>query len=421
VSGGQLFNVLSSTLQLDGNLTTIGSFQLGDTALLTGTGTVMLHGGVVGAHSGGITIDSGITASGFGGSLGRPDQPLVNRGHIVANGGQSYGSLYAVSGAPIMNSGVIEAPTARTVAFNGTFSRAGLGNLIAGPTSKFMVSGTLLNQGQTLTVDANNPWMLAGTVQGGTIEVAAGQSLSTYWHWGATLDDVWLNGRYAFGGELAPLEIKNGILQGNAEIVLDPASLDGASSVVSGGGSLVISSGATVRGGGGYTPVVNFASGIGKTNNNVPLTNHGTILADFPESSWTGEFRIYSSLTTNDGKLGVKERSLLNVFGDVTFLSGGVLQVEMGPTANRGMLLVNGQLHLGSAGDLLSLTSGPTVQPFTFYRIASATGGITGVFDSVTPGFEVMYTGNDILARVVPEPVLSFIFPMLLVHRRRRT
>lgn len=415
------FNVLSSTVQVDGGLISGGTFQLGSNGLLTGTGTITLMGFGVGASSGGLTVDSGLTVTGTYGYLGRADQPLVNRAHII--GGAGPFDIFALAGTPLANSGVVQTTIGGRAAFDGTFTRADLGNLVASPSGKFIIRGTLLNQGQTLPVDANNPWMLAGTIQGGTIQVAAGQSLSTGYLWGATLDDVWLNGRYAFGGEFGALVIKNGTLKGNAEIVLDQASSDGPRRLVSGTGSLVISASATVHGGGGFGSSQD-TSGIGYPQSSVPVVNHGMILADFPDGGIsTGELDVNATATTNDGVLGVKSHSLLHVFGSTTFSPGGQLQVEMGTTANRGMLLVNGRLHLESAGDMLSLTTSPGVQPFTYYRIASATAGITGTFDSVTPGFQVMYVGDDIFARVVfPEPAVApALLPLAALVRRRRT
>ena len=71
--------------------------------------------------------------------------------------------------------------------------------------------------------------------------------------------------------------------RGIFEIALDPASLDGPCRVVSGGGSLVISSGATIHGGGGFNAGPQNVSGIGRANNPFPVVNHGAIIADFAD------------------------------------------------------------------------------------------------------------------------------------------
>ena len=425
------FNVTSSNVLVDGQLTLISQMRLGANALLTGTGTISVSG--IGptliSSSGGLTIDDDITVNGSSGTIGGPQQPLTIRGHINGTG-SAYESPFIVAGSPLKNFGTINASQA--MGFGGTFTRADLGDLNFGPTSIYIIAGTLLNQGQTLDIDATHHWTIGGdahggTIQGGTINIAPGQSIYTGWNFGANLDNVFLNGRYNFGGGHGPLTIVDGELKGQADVSLSPSSLDGASRIVSGSGSLVIAAEAKVHGGGGIAGVPTFpTSGIGPLSGaGVRVINHGTILADFSDNQggWSSDLDLIAPTLSNDGTVGVEAKSRLRLTGDFINLAGGVIDVQLSTVADLGLLSVGGELRLDSNADLLSLTGSPTAQPMVFYRIATAGGGVMGEFESITPGFEVMYSTNDIFARVVPEPSVLWTVMVSLpwFGRRRRS
>jgi hypothetical protein len=240
------------------------------------------------------------------------------------------------------------------------------------------------------------------------------------WLGGGTLDDVTVNGRIVVGGYSGPLDIRNGTLRGDAEIFLVPTAIEGPNRLVSSSPTLTISSSVLVHGGGGAGLLpLGRASGIGDDTANV--VNHGTVRAEpgFGVEQSAGEFDLLAPTFFNDGTLGIGSLSFMYASGDVTFGPGGRLEIELSPANGIfgfGMIQATGALDLSSS-DILELTAGATIQPLTMYQIATATGGVIGQFDSVTPGFEVMYTSTGIFARVVPEPVGAAGIVVLLSGR----
>jgi hypothetical protein len=177
---------------------------------LTGSGTVTIdddqpygHAELSGGKS--LVIPAGMHVQvGQNATLGERHTPFTNHGHIVGMpGAANYPNR--IGGTQFSNLGTIEARDGIT-GFIGEFTRAGLGNLVWGQNGRFSIGfyGTLLNDGQTFTVDAANPWMMTGgTIRGGTLNIAAGSELlipRKEGFSGGELDNVIVNGRIRHEG-----------------------------------------------------------------------------------------------------------------------------------------------------------------------------------------------------------------------------
>jgi hypothetical protein len=346
----------------------------------------------------------------------------VNQGNIF--GGTLYSNYRcAIGGSSITNLGTIEA-RGGAIAFAGTFSRAGLGNLIWTSGGTFGISGTLMNEQQTFVIDTAHPWELdGGTIQGGTLQIQAGASLNIPLPYGSgyggVLDGVTVNGRITHFGA-GNLNIKNGLLSGNADVFLGSGALEAPSRMITSGANLTIGSTAFVHGGGRGESPLGSASGVGDGSSAV--INNGTIKSE-QGSYLAPEFDLLGTSIQNNGLLAVGTSSFVYVSGAggaATTLSFGtngalsVLQASVTP------LQINGKLDLSGSSDLLSLSGGQLFVPFT---IVTASDGIVGQFNSVTFGYLVAYKSTSITATMIqaPEPDATFAILGIAQAFRRRS
>jgi hypothetical protein len=414
---------------LDGFFKVEGGFQLTGMGKLTGVGTIDV--GSVSSYarlSGteGLEIGNGLTVqSSKHGLIGLGTKPLINRGRIQAGHYDHWVCPY-VSFSTIVNEGAIEARNGHLVIGSDQgqpFTRADLGQTVTGSTGTMLINGTLLNNGQVLNVDSSERWGLlrGGTILGGTIEIAAGERFEARDLPGgspATLDGVTVNGRLRVGGRL---DIKNGLLQGNAQVGLSPV-YDAAAILYSSSGSLTIDPAVTIR---AELDDFSFSPGGTVGDGSGIVINHGLIGTALNQIS-PANVTVRATSVANDGTFSLTRSSTLSVRGaagvsaDLVFGSGGTLDAFLNASST-GLLDVSGKLDLSGTGDVLRLTAGTQVETGTFFRIVKTGAGVLGTFDAITPGFEVMYSGNDILARLVPEPtLLSSIAAGALIARRPR-
>lgn len=426
--------------RIDGNVVLIGTgvsgaMAVGPPGSLSGFGTIFIGPLFAGGwlrSSGSLDIPNGLNVQIEGGQyvalMGSPNQPFVNHGHIFGGkGGSNFRPI--VRGSPFSNLGTIEARNG-CISFGGSFTRDDLGTLVWGPGGAFGVGieGTLLNQNKTFKVDPAHPWeLVGGTIRGGTLEIAPGSALllplpSGGTYYGGTLDNVTVNGRISHFGA-ASLDIRNGTLAGNADIFLGPAPIEGPPRLVTSSPTLTLSSSVLIHGGGGGLTVPGRASGVGDGLS--AIVNHGMIRSEFGGGGFPSEFDLLGTSIFNDGMLSVSISSFIYAAGasgsptTLTFGPGGVLEARW-LSFTRSLLQIDGLLNLSTPQDSISFVNlGP--QPTDFIRIVTTTSGVLGQFDSVTLGFELMYSGNDIFARVVPEPsamIMCMTVPLLLRRRR---
>jgi hypothetical protein len=109
----------------------------------------------------------------------------------------------------------------------------------------------------------------------------------------------------------------------------------------------------------------------------------------------------------------------------VVFQSGSHLQVELSGSNSADLLAVTGNLDLSGLNDSLDISPlGPLTG--SSYLVATYTGSLSGIFDNVTPGYEVSYaTPGEILVAPIPEPAAAMLATIgaarLSMCRRRRS
>jgi fibronectin-binding autotransporter adhesin len=97
----------------------------------------------------------------------------------------------------------------------------------------------------------------------------------------------------------------------------------------------------------------------------------------------------------------------LTVQGNVTLTSGAHYAVEISGSNSADLLAITGNLDLSTTNDSLDVTAlGGTVvgQP---YLIATYTGTLAGVFDHVSPFYQVTYAPGAIYVTPTPEPAAA--------------
>jgi len=410
---------INGSLSIQTKLTLMSPTLDGSGTLLVGPG-LSVYAQLAGTS--GLDIGAGLSVRlGRDSAIVTQSGPCTNRGLISGGFADTWRCPY-VFGDQFTNLGTLEATQGFLVLGSGaTYTRADLGNLTWGPNGTFLIGGTLLNAGQVLHADPTHAWgVLGGTISGGMVQTDPGTSFiaGDDFHT-ATFEGVTVNGTVFATGTL---QIRNGI-SGNADIAL-PGGWDGPARIVSLDLVLTIPPSVTIRaapqlfrpddslGHEGY-----FGDGSG------PITNHGTLRTARAVGNPGGpphNIRVFGTSMTNDGTMSI-DRGTVFYAGvrssgsmDLTFEPGGVLQTSLNSAtlAGAGLLDVSGRLDLSAAGDRLVLLSGTATQFNSFYRIITTGGGVIGQFDSVTPGFEVMYAGNDVFARQVPEPA-GMIFALM--------
>jgi hypothetical protein len=409
-------NVLNA--EVNGNLTVRTGMTAGP---LTGIGVITVGDGSSSARligTAAVDIGTGLTVEvkKYSG-IGALNVPLVNRGHIVGGYPDWSFSPFVAAGA-FQNFGTIESRNgAMVIASGGTFTRADLGDLLWTKGGKFAIAGTLLNSGETLHVDATREWaVVGGTVQGGILDIDSSTRMVFGGEFAASsLDDVVVNGQIRVINR--NLDIRNGVLKGNADVLLATQYIAPPPRIITSSTTLTIESTVTIHGG---DPL---GSGIG--NSTSAIVNHGTIRSEIGSFS-PAQLNVIGPSVFNDGELSVAGASRIRVASGsaspatLTFGNGGSLNIDMSADPAFGLLQVEGLLDLSTIGDTLMLAAGPQIEPGTFYRVVTTTGGVLGQFDSVSAGFAVQYLGNDIYAAVIPEPGLSVPAMLLATLLRRR-
>lgn len=124
---------------------------------------------------------------------------------------------------------------------------------------------------------------------------------------------------------------------------------------------------------------------------------------------------------TNNGGIVSPGRSIgtTQVIGNL-LLHAGSLQIELASPVSADLVTVTGLLTLGGALDVQWL-DGFAPDPGMEWTIASATGGINGVFSFVSSGYTTEVVGQTLVLRYIPEPtwLACYVCVGLLGCRKR--
>jgi hypothetical protein len=161
------------------------------------------------------------------------------------------------------------------------------------------------------------------------------------------------------------------------------------------------------------------STGAALTNTGTLQAVSGGILNIDPVLSNSGFPRMW----TNNGILAIDDISAINIDQGLTFATGSALNMTLGNNGNSGLLNIAGGVSFQTGADLnLTLEAGGIFSGP--YEIATYTGGLSGVFSQVTPGFVVDYShSGEILVTAIPEPTgfgLLFVGAGLVLTRRRK-
>lgn len=126
------------------------------------------------------------------------------------------------------------------------------------------------------------------------------------------------------------------------------------------------------------------------------------------------------SLTNNGGILSPGHSiGTTHVVGDL-LLNSGTLQIELASSVSADLVTVTGLLTLGGTLDVGWL-DGFIPVPGMEWTIASATGGISGMFSFVPDGYVTRFVGQTLVLRYIPEPTwLTAFIGLGLLERRKR-
>ena len=229
VVGGNAAGVTGG-LTLDGTATlggssTFGYLEFSGSQTLGGTGTVVFSGtgpyNALGVASGTLTIGPGITVRGQSGYVGYSPEiggsPTVdNQGTIQAD---VSGGTITVNGTGDQNTGTLKALDGGTLSLQGSnWDDSGVN--YADATSAFSIGASFSNDGNTLALTGPGAFTCGGTIQGGTLSVAAGTTLDL----DGTLDGVTIDGNFQ-------------VIGGNNAVVKDGLTLNGTATLGGSGGA----------------------------------------------------------------------------------------------------------------------------------------------------------------------------------------
>ncbi|MFM2001507.1 MAG: hypothetical protein RI963_933, partial [Planctomycetota bacterium] len=223
INSGLTLNGAMAVGSADGNIN--GNVSFSGTQTLAGTGTITFGGSasnsfnLTGSGTTTLTIGSGITIQGIAGGITEPTRgtnSLVNQGTLnVPEGGD-----FKIGGNTWRNLGTINVDRG-TIRLDGAFKSSDLGTFNAS-TGTVHVTGVMDNAGSTFTLQPSlgGDWRLSGgTILGGTIAAASGQSI-VLTRDGGTLDGVTttatIDGTRATGTwNRNSLTVKNGLTVNN--------------------------------------------------------------------------------------------------------------------------------------------------------------------------------------------------------------
>ncbi|MBT9368772.1 autotransporter domain-containing protein [Rhizobium sp. CSW-27] len=398
VTGGTLSN--SGTL--DGDLLLSGGSAVNDGTIsgITRVAATFTNNGTIGA----LTVTAGgiVTNNATGSVLGATDLA----GGTLTNNGALADVSVATGAIFINNSGA----TAGTLTNAGTATNSGS-------------IASLSNSAGSFTNNAGGTVAGLTTVTGGTVtnnatlsDVAVGADAEFTNNVGASAGAVTNAGKVTNAGSIASLSNSAGTFTNNAG-----GSVTGTTSIT--GGSLTNNASLSDVSVGSAGSLVNNSTGsTGAVTNAGSVTNGGTVASlvntdgDFDNAgSITGTASVSGGTLTNDGTvLGAVSVSgtgtlsgtgsvaslsvgsggtlspgpgmaTLSVTGDLTLGTGALYEAEISSTGLSDLVAVGGTATLG--GTLQVVAASQVYDPSVSYTILTATGGISGSFDSITSDF----------------------------------
>lgn len=376
ITGGSIAN--SGTLNFNQtNSATISSVISGSGAVNQNGGGITILSGA-NTYTGATTIVAGTVAGGAADAFSAASAAMVNGSGTLDLGGydQAIGSL--AGNGRVTNNGNSGIATL-TVGGDGsstTFS----GSLEDGAQAQLALTKTGIG---TLVLDGAESYSGGTTVNGGTLQLGAGGSLSP--SGGLTVQSFGIFDLNGHSQTVASLSGSMGIVAlGSGALTVDQSSDTTYAGSISGGGSLIkTGTGSLVLNGvNTYTGLTTISGGIIEVGD---AANPGASLAGAVTVDAGGTLAGHGTIAGDVGNtLGGTVRpggsiGTLSVGGNYTQGSAGTLAIEVSPGA-ASKLVVGGTASLGGA---LVLTYDPGFYTARSYTIVEA-GSVAGRFDTVT-------------------------------------
>lgn len=219
-----------------------------------------------------------------------------------------------------------------------------------------------------------------------------------------------ITGSGQIGTNSTPLTLTSGgsVLANQATPLTIRSTADGFSS----SGLIEVAAGSTMN----ILPGYRQSGGSTKVNGTLTAT-----MIDISKGSLTGDGLIQSDVRISGGVLTPGLRfAELDVAGDVTFTLGGSYLAELATDGGSDRVDILGTLSLGTSQDTLTLSGGMVGLTYIVATYQSR----SGIFDQVTPGYQVTYDDavGAVLVAPVPEPttIASLGIGVLLLWGKMR-
>jgi fibronectin-binding autotransporter adhesin len=399
----------NTTLELDGAISGAGVLTKSGAGTLLVTGTANQAGGTI-ITAGALQLGNGGTSGALAGNVTNNGSFIINRsdaytfagdiigtgsftqagtGATILTGTSDYagGTTIAAGALQIGNGGTSGAIVGNVVndsvfiidrsdnfTFNGAIS--GAGAVVQRGTGAITIAGAIEQLGTGTFTTGGNTFTGGLTILGGAIVIGDGNTSGTYA--GNIVDDATL----AFDRE--DVLTYAGAISGTGVI-----EQNGAGTTILTGNSGGFSGSTAVNSG---TLAVNGK--LGSAASTLAVNNGGTL---------AGTGTIGGSATINAGGTlspGGQTLGKLTVGGNLTFAPGSIYRVDLTPAATD-LVVVGGQAK--PAGEVQVFIAPGDYLPNTVYPIVTATGGVSGTFDSLDPPpssafFEpvLRYDANDV-------------------------
>jgi len=106
---------------------------------------------------------------------------------------------------------------------------------------------------------------------------------------------------------------------------------------------------------------------------------------------------------------GPRQAADFTIDGNLVLTSDATLNIDLASAERNDRLVVTGSVVLGGSLEVAALGDYKPVNYESRWTIATSADGISGQFDAVTPGYQVVVEGNNMIIEKVPERAPTFI------------
>ncbi len=407
MDGTVLFEGGSSLLEMDGTSGALTVGTAGEIRMTSSGGNSANIGGQILFPGGAMTlVNNGlITNQGSGSTMTVVPASFTNAGTVEATSNgittvntanwTNTGTVRALTGGTVnLNgawsgpSGTLTADATSSLHLGGTFSTPDLGTFSLAATSQVRVKGAWNNNGQSFSINTDaGVWTLdGGTITGGTLNIAAGQTLRVGQTPGNLLTGVTINGAINVSSNAARVKIANGTTFTTARVVGFSAGLGFAPGQTMNGTVLFEGGGSFLEMDG--TPGTLTVGAAGVIRMTAPGGSNATIGSDilYAGGAMTLVNNGLISNQSSGSNMTISTASFTNA-GTVEAISGGILSRPGGYTQSSGSTRVTGgtiRARTAAVNDLIQLNGGALEGYGTIEANVLAAGSIDPVSGSAT-------------------------------------